>query len=273
MTKILFSLFLTATYLFFNCTSESSVEPNTDEIVIQAYIYAGESVTDVRITSTLPLGTDELSAPPINDAEVTLIKDGIRYTLQSSPGDSGYYHYEGSDLSLNEGDAVRIEVNYSDKLAYGETVIPPPPEGIHASSDEIIYPTELTWEWRYSEEFEKSQMMLYWDGDGESLYFAVIETVDPNPQPVDTTIFPFRGIFRIRTRPSTADSLRLNFMQFEYLGRHRAKIYMVNQEYADLYQTQSQDSRDLNEPLTNIVNGLGVFSAFNSDSVFFEVKY
>ncbi len=32
-----------------------------------------------------------------------------------------------------------------------------------------------------------------------------------------------------------------------------------------------QDSRDLNEPPTNIDGGLGVFSAFASDSVFFQV--
>jgi len=47
-------------------------------------------------------------------------------------------------------------------------------------------------------------------------------------------------------------------------------VYRVNQEYADLYEGRRQDSRDLNEPSTNIENGLGVFSAFNSDSTFFE---
>ncbi|MBC8181278.1 hypothetical protein H8E88_09140 [candidate division KSB1 bacterium] len=50
------------------------------------------------------------------------------------------------------------------------------------------------------------------------------------------------------------------------------KVFRVNQEYGDLYQSRNQDSRDLNEPLTNIVNGLGVFSAFNCDSVFFDFE-
>ena len=40
---------------------------------------------------------------------------------------------------------------------------------------------------------------------------------------------------------------------------------------ADLYESREQDSRDLNEPLTNISNGLGVFSAFNSQTALFEV--
>lgn len=50
------------------------------------------------------------------------------------------------------------------------------------------------------------------------------------------------------------------------------KIFWVNQEYANLYDNLEQDSRDLNGPPTNIKNGLGIFSAFNSQNVYFEVK-
>jgi hypothetical protein len=45
------------------------------------------------------------------------------------------------------------------------------------------------------------------------------------------------------------------------------RVYRVNKEYADLYRSRQQDTRSLNEPLTNVQNGLGVFSAFASDSV------
>ncbi len=50
------------------------------------------------------------------------------------------------------------------------------------------------------------------------------------------------------------------------------RVYKVNQEYANLYRSREQDSRSLNEPLTNVQNGLGVFSAFASDSVGLYVK-
>ena len=56
----------------------------------------------------------------------------------------------------------------------------------------------------------------------------------------------------------------IGLRQLEHLGRHRAIVYRVNQEYADLYNNRVQDSRDLNEPPSNIRGGLGVFSAFNS---------
>jgi len=50
------------------------------------------------------------------------------------------------------------------------------------------------------------------------------------------------------------------------------QVFRVNQEYVDLFENIDQDSRNLNEPPTNIANGLGIFTAFNSDSIFFEVK-
>ena len=67
-------------------------------------------------------------------------------------------------------------------------------------------------------------------------------------------------------RTQEVDALTL-----EFLGLHRVKVYRVNEEYTQLYQNRTQDSRDLNEPPSNIRNGLGVFSAFSSDSAFFTV--
>jgi hypothetical protein len=45
----------------------------------------------------------------------------------------------------------------------------------------------------------------------------------------------------------------------------------VNKEYEDLFNNLEQDSRDLNEPPSNITGALGIFTAFAADSVFFEI--
>lgn len=45
----------------------------------------------------------------------------------------------------------------------------------------------------------------------------------------------------------------------------------VNDEYVNLYNSLNQDSRELNEPYTNIQNGLGIFTAFNSDTLYLQV--
>jgi len=76
------------------CTEDSPVSPESDLIVVRGYIYAGEPVNDIQLTGTLELGSEETKAPPINDATVSLLKDGQQYELVLSEGDSGYYHYD-----------------------------------------------------------------------------------------------------------------------------------------------------------------------------------
>ena len=61
-------------------------------------------------------------------------------------------------------------------------------------------------------------------------------------------------------------------MQIGFYGRHRARVYRVNEEYVDLFKFGEQDPTRLSEPPTNIENGLGIFTAFNSVSLDFQVS-
>ena len=105
-------LLLSTGLIFLACETESPLEIQNDQVVIQGYLYANESVQDIRITRTLPIGSDESDPPPINDASVRLIKDGQSYTLVPIEGDSGYYEYPDNDLSVETGDVFGIEVDY-----------------------------------------------------------------------------------------------------------------------------------------------------------------
>ena len=69
--------------------------------------------------------------------------------------------------------------------------------------------------------------------------------------------------FRRVIEPTKDDFHFINMMDLRDLGRHVVWVYRVNEEYAQLYENRTQDSRDLNEPPSNIVGGLGVFSAFD----------
>ena len=78
--------------------------------------------------------------------------------------------------------------------------------------------------------------------------------------------------FRFISEPSQDSSFEIIGIALETYGRHVAKVYRVNKEYEDLFKNLEQDSRDLNEPPSNIVNAIGIFTAFALDSVFFEVN-
>jgi len=67
--------------------------------------------------------------------------------------------------------------------------------------------------------------------------------------------------------PKCESRLAFYLQKHPQIGMNRAaqtRVYKVNQEYADLFVFGTQDSRNLNEPLTNIKNGLGIFAGFSS---------
>ena len=103
-------------------------------------------------------------------------------------------------------------------------------------------------------------------------YFLVIENVESNPEPIDlNNILNFNFEF-VSTPIQDNFFTILPFIHYTQFGTHRIIVYRVNEEYALLYETIEQDSRDLNEPFTNIINGQGIFSGFASDTVYLEIN-
>jgi hypothetical protein len=261
---------VTCGLLMLGCSEESPLVPQESLVVLQAYLYVDRPIRDIRLTSTLSLDAEGEVAPPINDAKVTLTKDAARYSLPPSAGDSGYYHYDGVDLTVKPGDRFTIEVECFGKTATGTTVVPSAPKDLGISSDTLAVPDFSNISPGNFPDFRSAQLRVHWSNPDASYYYLVIENVDANPEQIESS-FPTSPM-RIITQPTARDSLIVSAFTLTHYGRHRVTLYRVNQEYVDLYESRQQDSRNLNEPLTNIKNGVGIFTAFNSDSVFFYAR-
>jgi len=268
--KIIYSLIVALTSIVLGgCDEESIVENNAGLIVVSAFLYQGEVVQEIQLTSTLPLGSTDTVAPPVNSAIVELIKEGNRYSLIQTSENPGYYHYEGNELTVSPGDLFKIEVMYDGILAYGNTVVPNKPENVSLSATTLQIP-EITIGGGGFPNIDEYSILLSWDNFDASYYYVVIDNLEEDPEPIFEDL-PFGQFMSFISSPSKTAEYSINTMSVVYYGDHRAILYKVNQEYADLYESRQQDSRNLQEPLTNMVNALGVFSAFASDTVFFNV--
>lgn len=256
-----------------SCSDDPTGTTATELLVIEAFLFAGEPVRDVRVTETIPLSSEDKTPVPINDAAVRLIRDGVAYDLVPS-GTGGYYEYPG-DLAVAVGDRFAIEVTYRGETATGETTVPPPPTDLVLSSSVV-----------YAREFGRGrtrggggisdpseELGVTWSNPHRLLHFVVVESIEDDPEPIipDEIRQRIGGGFRFVSTPTDDDATTITALTLEFLGQHRLRVYRINEEYAQLYQNREQDSRDLNEPPSNIRNGLGVFSAFSSDSAFFTV--
>ncbi len=251
------------------CGDSDPVSLDGDILVVRAFLFAGEPVSDIRITTTVPLVSEDTVGTPVSDAAVWLIRDGARFDLVATVGVPGAYDYPGSDLVVASGDLFELGVSIGSVSLSAVTVVPPPPEGLALSSDTVEVadlfggfggpgggrqggaPPAL------------GGIVVRWTNPERDLYFVVVDNLEADPVQIPAPEFIGRAR-RFVSAPTPADSTTVSQLSLTHLGEHEVRLYRVNQEYADLYEGRVQDSRDLNEPPSNIQGGLGVFSAFAS---------
>ena len=251
--------------------------PVKTKFVIEAFLFAGEPVDDIYIKTTYPISEREDISEPIGNATVTLYKEGVAYDLV--PSDSlGFYHYPNTDLTVETGDVFKLEVNYDGTTATAETIVPTPTEGLIASPDTLFFPTLIppngTDEDKDSVNaiLRTLSMTATWDNSNGNYYYMTVENIEEVGIPIFSAfVAAILDRFKFVSEPTNENSLSLIGVGLTTFGTHRVRVYHINQEYVDLFLNQEQDSRDLNEPPTNIEGAIGIFSAFNSGEAFFEV--
>lgn len=236
-------------------------------LVVRAFIYAGEPVEEVELTLTLALDS-ESEPEPVSDAEVALTRDGVSYSLIPTSQAPGFYRYPGDDLVVEVGDVWDLEVRWSGQVVTGRSVVPEPPMGLHLSSDIMEIP-ELTGGPRFGRGLFGDPIVARWENPTGGYFFMTVDNLEEDPEILPTTELFVNRPIRFTSEPVTADSMFVNPVTLTHYGAHEVTLFQVNEEYADLYEGRRQDTRDLNEPPTNIVGGLGVFSAFAGTKVYF----
>jgi len=272
---VFFTVLIIPLLFMINGCEEIEWVPEEDKVVIEAYLYTGEPVDDIRITWMNSYASEDSICLPVNNAEVTILSNDQVYELELFPGDSGYYYYPGN-LPVISGEEYSLEVKVNQEEITASTIVPAKPPDAEIS-DNIIYMKQV-------ESFYDMRGMewpdpvdITWDNPEQEYYFFVINNLEETPE----LILPFmeeeefsgrKFKFSMTTKPTQLDFYQIQPRSLTYFGQHMIRFFRVNEEYARLYETIEQDSRELNEPYTNINNGLGIFTAFACDSLYLEVK-
>jgi hypothetical protein len=266
--------------LFISSCKKSTDSTGSSQLVLEGYLFQGEVVDSIHLTNSVSFESTDTTYPPVNDASIMINWNGKSYSLVGIGG--GYYNSNDSRLSIEVGNTYSIEVKYKGKTSTSSTVVPAIPAGV-ILSDTIAYidtiftmgPPDIG-----GGANGTNSIKISWDDSDNGFYFVVIESLDPKATLIQQGNGnfpggngPFQGkIFRMRSQPFQGSSYTLQTRSLERYGKHVAKVYRVNQEYADLYMNRQQDSRNLSEPITNVSNGLGIFTGFSYASVYFTVK-
>ena len=245
------------------------------EPVVEAYLFVNKEVGNINLSSMISFGADSLGGESITNAGVLLEGGENSWVLMHDDSIPGRYYMEEQPEML-PGDTFRLRVELNDKSLSAVTVIPEVPPAVSMSSTSVSLPKVDDMRDFMGVEMP-DPVELTWDNPEAKYYFLDIQNIESYPisimpDPPDDRPAPPGGFaFQMITEPTNNNYYAINIRQLEYFGTHRIVFTSVNEEYVYLYNSLSQDSRELNEPYSNIANGLGIFTAFNSDTLYLEV--
>jgi hypothetical protein len=258
--------------LLAGCEGAKLLPPVNELVVVRGYLQANAPFSGLNISSTLDLGSPDTVGPPVRDAVVHIIRGETCYELiHRSRGDYGSpvnpYTPDCPDcgLMMNAGDTINLEVFHFGKIATASTVIPPQPQNLTMLSSQVVTPSVAEGA-PTGDAFEIS-----WELEGEYWFYLELSRSGSLHQPVDGGEAVFGYIPSQKTELINSRRFVVTWDMLPYYGKWRVKVVAVSREYVELYLTRNQDSRDLNEPVSNVTNGLGIFTAINSDQLDFNV--
>ena len=249
--------------------------PEADLIVVRGYLYAGQPVTDVILTSTLTLDDESETAIPIDSAVVALKRGAEEFVLtpvhsyDTTETDTTFsitYTYPDSDLVVTEGDTFILDINYGEQHLTSEAIVPEKPDSFSSNIDTMYVPSfdrnRDYIRWIFA---DSNIIRLNWDNPEDHFHYLLMDNVEEDPEPLEKTLPPRWR--RFISEPFIDTSYAMLASTITHFGRHDIVLFHVQTDYVLLYQSSGQNSRDLNEPYNNINGGLGMFTAFNSDTV------
>ncbi|OFY65370.1 MAG: hypothetical protein A3H98_11055 [Bacteroidetes bacterium RIFCSPLOWO2_02_FULL_36_8] len=249
------------------CKKEENKE-FTDSPIIESYLSPGDYL-NIKVTRQIPFSSDvSYSSDDINHLTINVTRNNVNYTLQAL-GDGKYV--DGS-LIVAENDLYDLSFSFNSKNVSAYTKVPAKPQNFTESVTEIELEKIDTASGPPNFGSQLDPVNLTWDNTDGSYYLVLIENIE-------TTLEPIRDFGgnappgnRFRKSPTNASSTEIRSMEFQYFGSHRIVLYHVLPDYASLYDDNSTSSQNLTNPSTSIVNGYGIFTGLNSDTLYLEVK-
>ncbi len=259
LLKVTFSLALAM--LFLSCQKQNTGSTSVNLPVVDSYLIPGHPVI-VKITQQKSLTDTAEYGTPITGLQV-FVSDGTT-NAQLTEASAGNYTYTDSSF-LVTGKTYTLQFKYQLVTVSAKTVIPAKPVNFVVQYDTVTVSTSGT-------SANNTIDRLSWNNPGSSNYVLVFDCLDGSAFPANTFNADAKTSFEINT--NAASYYNLTQRTFPYYGSYLVTLLSVNQEYINLLtsSTNSATSQNLSNVATNIVNGFGIFTAMQADTLKMEVN-
>lgn len=261
MNKILFTCILLCTVLMSSCGEElTRYDISVKTPVVESYLETEASKLTVKVYSMESFREEDVQFSQaiknlnvyINDILMTETSDGT-YTIEDKP-----------ELLLN-GNECSLRFDYNGKTITANTQTPNRPVGLSISQTEI----ERYSSWYYTDSIP--DVTISWDNPDNSYYQIYIQSLSQTSGSTQAPPFMGGGFGKMMMQPIQGNSYTLKMHDVSFAGYYRCVLYKITKEYAELYEQMS--STDLSNALSHIDNGLGIFTAYSTDTLQYKVVY
>ena len=237
----------------------------TDLLVVEAYLSPGEKIS-IKITQKVPYddGTT-VTSTNLDALDVRVVSGDIEYPLVSMG--SGVYKDTSGTIKVIPGNTYIFHMNYKGTEVSSTTMIPSKPTSVTQSVTFIKMsqfdpdnPTGST---------HPEPVIITFANTDASYYLTTVECMDTTLVPVYKDSIPANDMFS--SQPVTGTEIEIQPMRIRYFGLNRIILYHINPEYSTFFMRQASTSQNYQEPPTNIVNGLGIFTGINADTLYLNV--
>ncbi len=263
--KILTCLILTVIVLL-GCEENSLQQEETKTTIVESYLFAGQIVDNVKVTQSFSYGQVEENIINIDDLDITISEGNTKVPL-SSIGDG---IYNNQNFIIESGKSYYLEFEREGEIISAETYVPEnkiatisTTEVKMAKIQSGVFPGDLN---------IPDPVELSWENEEGDYYYIVIKNLEEDPEYVNENIVQFESQLSFVSEPQVTNFYAINARrELTQFGTYQITIFRVNPEYAALYESSGNSTLSLEEPPSNITNGLGIFTGVSSHTLYLEV--
>ncbi|MBO0936802.1 hypothetical protein J2I47_09630 [Fibrella sp. HMF5335] len=273
--RTLASLFLGSITLL-SCQETVTTLAPDDKPVIEAYLAPGQPMT-VHITKQIPFNADTTGqGQPIAGLALKISSNTATYALRYI-GDGLYQ--SAAEVMPRLGQTYTLAFDYLGQRVTATTQMPTKPAGYQQDVTELIRTAPVQGGPGGGPggggPQQQGAVRLSWQNPTADYYFVVIDNIEATPVLINQNVNPNRPLQqnrRFRNQPTQSDFDDVRGQSFQYYGRHRMVLFHLNPDYAALYKQNSTSTQNIATPPTTVVNGLGIFTGVNTDTLYVNVK-
>ncbi|WP_443938667.1 DUF4249 family protein [Pedobacter sp. MW01-1-1] len=248
------------TWILVSCRKDSGNDDVVNWPVIQGYLVAGKPITIKLYTQKGLLDTSSYG-PALSGLSV-YVSNGVK-EVKLSEDTAGVYTSSDNTLVL-ENYTCTLRFDYNGKTISAETIVPTKPENFKVSSLNQPVPNPDS---AFTNPTDFIPVDFSWSNISNGYYMMQFKNQEESPNRIGNGFGFRRGYEDMEEYLGQVSLFKTQPMTFQFEGRYLVYLYHVNAEYNTILSSSSSSSLNLTNPVTNIKNGLGIFTAMSVDSL------